>query len=74
MGRDRKIANGDLRGTYVGGWAGMYSGGGNRRVNTYTAGELPYGGGTKTLRYPPNMSTTAQGSGQVYMANTVFNS
>ncbi len=67
-------AGGDLRGSYHGGWAGYYSIGGNRRVTSYTASELPYGGAVKTLRYPPNLRSTAQGANQVYMWNTIVNS
>ncbi len=69
-----RVNNADLRGSYHGGWAGYYSIGGNRRVTSYTAAELPYGGAVKTLRYPPNQRSTAQGANQVYMWNTIINS
>lgn len=69
-----RVNNSDLRGSYQGGWAGYYSIGGNRRVNSYTAAELPYGGATKTLRYPPNLRSTAQGASTAYMWNTIVNS
>jgi len=69
-----RVSNWDLRGSYHGGWAGYYSIGGNRVVNSYAATELPYGGATKTLRYPPNLRSTAQGASQTYMWNTIITS
>jgi len=73
--RGSGLPNEDMRGSYVGGWAGYYSGGGNRRVNSYTAAELPYGGGTKTLRYVSNVKGAGlQGASQVYMWNVPNNS
>ncbi|HMO83595.1 MAG TPA: DUF1559 domain-containing protein [Lacipirellulaceae bacterium] len=66
------VAGVDMRGSYHGGWAGLN--GSERPVNEFEGDELPYGGATKTLRYPINYDILAPGTSAPYEANVVFNS
>ena len=66
------FAGGDVRGSYHGGWGGLNAS--FVKMNAFTATDLPYGGGTKTLRYPLNSKTAGQGATSAYMANVPLNS
>ncbi len=68
-----KIGTNDFRAGYHGGWSAMQTSGG-KKAPQFVSGDLPYGSGTVTVRYPINRTTTGAGSNTSYQYNTILNS